>query len=125
MCGYADLRIGSADITAKSAIRSDHSADPIRSDGSTDRIISAKFGSVADNYRRYADIIRSMCSPILDHLKGLNRHISTSVEAVSDDVKLRGNAYAGVVEQESRVTTKTVVKLGPFQEVYNMLNQNT
>ena len=57
MCGYANLPIGSADITAKSAIRSDPMA--LR-----DRIISAKFGSDADNYRGYADIIRSMCSPI-------------------------------------------------------------
>ncbi|RYR24587.1 hypothetical protein Ahy_B02g058091 [Arachis hypogaea] len=54
MCGYADLGIGSVDITAKSAIRSYHSAD---------RIISAKFGLDADNYCGYADIIRSMSSP--------------------------------------------------------------
>ncbi|XP_025611839.1 putative inactive G-type lectin S-receptor-like serine/threonine-protein kinase SRK [Arachis hypogaea] len=52
--GYADLRIESADITAESAIRFYHSAD---------RIISVKFGSDVDNYREYADIIRSMCNP--------------------------------------------------------------
>ncbi|RYR22695.1 hypothetical protein Ahy_B03g068003 [Arachis hypogaea] len=43
--------------------QSDPTIVRIRSDGSADRIISAKFGSDADNYRGYADIIRSMCSP--------------------------------------------------------------